>query len=111
MSEIQSNDPRPCDCTIEFGSLPDCHDIDINQVILCAVAHEQAEMAKMLKILGCKLCKTNGWLPDTLPGVSDVERINLAEKIETDITGIIEALANKENAIANKVRAILCHVC
>ena len=103
-----NNNNSGCDCNINLGPLPQCEG-DVTNAILCATAHEQAEIAKMLRVLGCKLCKTVGWLPDTLgDDISDETKIDLANKIELDVATVIRALADKENAIAAKVKAILC---
>ncbi len=93
-----------CECEVEFSPLPVCEN-DAVEAILCAVAYEQAEMARMLKVLRCKLCYTVSWLPDAFE--TPAEAIDAAVRIEADVAGLIRALADKENAIANKLRAAL----
>mgnify|MGYP001287865788 FL=1 len=100
--------PEPdCECGPELDPLPVCEG-NLRNAILCAVAHEQTEMARMLKILRCKLCKTVSWLPNAPEEFLDLEeRISASNLIEKDIADLIRALAEKENAIANKVRAVM----
>lgn len=105
--EVYHKGPKQpvCDCGPDLDPLPVCEE-DPRHAILCAVAHEQAEMAKMLKVLRCKLCKTVAWLPNHPKEFNTVtDRISSANLIEKDIAGIIKALADKESAIAKKVDA------
>lgn len=60
-------------------------------------------MARILKVLRCKLCHSVHWLPDGFATAS--EAIDAAEEISLDVANLIRAMAAKENAIANKLYA------
>lgn len=105
MVEGEAEQEMDCFCERDLAQLPTCPG-DEAEAILCAVAYEQAEMAQMLKVLCCKLCKSVKWLPNTGEEFANAnEAITNANKIETDVATLIEALAKKEDAIASKINA------
>ena len=82
---------------------------DIRLRILCAVAQEEEEMAKMFEILRDKMRKTRDWLPGDLKALPPNKAIELAVCMEKTIGEEIRALAEKERAIAEKVEAVNKH--